>query len=110
MDELVAPASTSTAAQIATLVAAGELSPVEAVDAAIDRAQLVQGHLNCFTEVWEDEARQAARHAADVVVRGDALGMLHGVPVAVKDTTPVAGHRTTLGSYAFEQWVPDRDA
>ena len=36
--------------------------------------------------------------------------MLHGVPVAVKDTTPVAGRRTTLGSYAFEHAVAERDA
>ena len=36
--------------------------------------------------------------------------MLHGVPVAVKDTTPVAGHRTTFGSRAFEHFVPERDA
>ena len=38
----------------------------------------------------------------------DRSGLLHGVPVAVKDTTPVAGHRTTLGSHAFADWIPDR--
>jgi Asp-tRNA(Asn)/Glu-tRNA(Gln) amidotransferase A subunit family amidase len=110
MDDLVAPDSTPTAVQIATLVAAGELSPVEAVTAAIDRATSVQPHLNCFTDVWDAEALQAAEVAAAAVARGDRLGILHGVPVAVKDTTPVAGHRTTFGSYAFEDWVPDTDA
>ncbi len=111
MPDLVAPASTPTAQEMARLIAAGELSPVEAVAAAIERAAAVQPHLNCFTDVWDDEARQAAEAAAAAVSRGnDDLGLLHGVPVAVKDTTPVAGHRTTLGSYAFEHWVPDRDA
>jgi Asp-tRNA(Asn)/Glu-tRNA(Gln) amidotransferase A subunit family amidase len=113
MPDLVAPPSTPTAQQLARLIAAGELSPVEAVSAAIERAIAVQPHLNCFTDVWEDEARQASQAAADAVTRGDdaqALGILHGVPVAVKDTTPVAGHRTTFGSYAFEHWIPDRDA
>jgi Asp-tRNA(Asn)/Glu-tRNA(Gln) amidotransferase A subunit family amidase len=110
MHELVAPPSTLTATQTASLIAAGELSPVEAVTAALDRAATVQPHLNCFTDVWTDEALDAAATAADAVSRGDELGVLHGVPVAVKDTTPVAGHRTTLGSYAFEHWVPDHDA
>jgi Asp-tRNA(Asn)/Glu-tRNA(Gln) amidotransferase A subunit family amidase len=110
MLDLVAPSSTLSAMQTASLVAAGELSPVEAVTAALDRAAAVQPHLNCFTDVWDDEARDAAASSADAVARGEQLGVLHGVPVAVKDTTPVAGHRTTLGSYAFEQWVPEHDA
>ena len=110
MNDLVAPPSTPSAHQLATLIAAGELSPVEAVTAAVERAAEVQPHLNCFTDVWGDEALAAARAAAGAITRGDELGVLHGVPVAVKDTTPVAGHRTTLGSYVFENWVPDRDA
>ena len=77
---------------------------------ALARAAEVQPALNCFTAIWHDEAMRAADEAAAAVARGDALGVLHGVPVAVKDTTPVAGHRTTFGSYAFEHWVPDRDA
>ena len=42
--------------------------------------------------------------------RGGPLGALHGVPVAVKDTTPTIGHRTTLGSYTHEHWIPDYNA
>jgi Asp-tRNA(Asn)/Glu-tRNA(Gln) amidotransferase A subunit family amidase len=110
LTDLVAPSSTPSAQQLATLIAAGELSPVEAVTSALDRAAAVQPDLNCFTDVWPDEALAAARAATDAVARGDELGVLHGVPVAVKDTTPVAGHRTTLGSHVFEHWVPDRDA
>jgi Asp-tRNA(Asn)/Glu-tRNA(Gln) amidotransferase A subunit family amidase len=108
--DLVAPPSAPPAHQLATRIAAGDVSPVEAVTAALARAADVQPHLNCFTDVWDGEASAAARAAADLVARGDELGVLHGVPVAVKDTTPVAGHRTTLGSYVFEHWVPDRDA
>ncbi len=99
-----------TAHELAAGIAAGERSPVEVVGAALERAMLVQGELNCFTELWVDEAMLAAEAAEDAVARGAPLGVLHGVPVAVKDTTPVAGHRTTSGSYAFEHAVPDRDA
>ena len=57
--------------RLARLIAAGELSPVEAVSAAIERAAAVQPHLNCFTDVWDDEARQAAEAAAARSSRGD---------------------------------------
>ena len=95
---------------LAALIASGELSPVEAVAQAVERAIEVQPALNCFTDIWVDEAMQAADEAERALARDRPLGVLHGVPVAVKDTTPVAGHRTTFGSRAFEQFVPTADA
>ena len=95
---------------LAALIASGELSPVDAVAQAVQRAIEVQGELNCFTDIWVDEAMEAAAEAERALSSGGTRGVLHGVPVAVKDTTPVAGHRTTSGSRAFEHWVPDDDA
>jgi Asp-tRNA(Asn)/Glu-tRNA(Gln) amidotransferase A subunit family amidase len=100
----------SSAMDLARRIAAGELSPVEVVGAALDRIEAVNPALNCFCFVWHDEALEAAESAAAAVAHGDELGPLHGVPVALKDTTPTAGHRTTLGSFTHEHWVPDRDA
>ncbi len=94
----------------AALVAAGDVSPEELVEHALARITEVDPALNCFVSVWHDDARAEARRAADAVVAGRALGALHGVPVALKDTTPTAGHRTTLGSFTHEHWVPDHDA
>jgi len=108
MTTLVDPGAPA-AVELAAAIATGARSPVEVVTAALERAQAVQPALNCFTAIWDD-ALDAAEQAAAAVARGDVLGRLHGVPVAVKDTTPVAGRRTTLGSYAFEHWVPERDA
>ena len=99
----------SSATDMAASVAAGELSPVELIDNTLQRIDEVNGELNAFCFVWDDEARAAAKAAADAVSTGQALGPLHGVPVALKDTTPTKGHRTTLGSYAFENWIPDAD-
>lgn len=90
-------------------VVAGELSPVELVDNALARIDEINPSLNAFCFVWDDEARTAAVEAADAVVTGRRLGPLHGVPIALKDTTPTAGHTTTLGSYSHEHWVPDFD-
>jgi Asp-tRNA(Asn)/Glu-tRNA(Gln) amidotransferase A subunit family amidase len=99
------------AAEMARRVAAGGVSPVELVDNALDRISDVNDELNAFCFVWDDAARAQARSAADdVVTNGASLGPLHGVPIALKDTTPTAGHTTTLGSYAFEHWVPEVDA
>ena len=94
----------------AQAVAAGEISPVELVDNSLIRIADVNDELNAFCFVWDAEARMQAREAADAVVNGAELGPLHGVPIALKDTTPTTGHRTTLGSATHEHWVPDSDA
>lgn len=99
-----------TAGEQASRVASRGVSPVELVEHALARIEVVDPVLNCFADVWHDEALTAARSAADDVAHGRELGPLHGVPIALKDTTPTAGHRTTLGSHAFEHWVPDHDA
>ncbi|NJR43388.1 MAG: amidase, partial [Akkermansiaceae bacterium] len=44
------------------------------------------------------------------VMRGDEVGPLHGIPIAIKDLTPTRGKRTTMGSRTHEHWVPDRSA
>ena len=92
------------------MIATRAVSPVEVVSNALARIDDVNPKLNCFCFVWHDEAVKAAHLAAQAVARGETLGALHGVPIALKDTTPTAGHRTTLGSYTHEHWIPDRDA
>ena len=98
------------ASRMAALIAARELSPVELVRASLDRIARVQPALNAFCYVFEAAALRQAERAADAVVRGDTLGPLHGVPIAIKDFTPTAGLTTTRGSAAFRDWVPDHDA
>lgn len=97
------------AGEMAASVRSGAVSPVELVDNSLARIAEVNDAVNAFCFVWDAEARAAAIRAADEVSTGGAVGPLHGVPVALKDTTPTKNHRTTLGSYAFEHWVPDRD-
>jgi Asp-tRNA(Asn)/Glu-tRNA(Gln) amidotransferase A subunit family amidase len=98
------------AVEQARRVAAGELSPVDAVENALARVADVQPVLNCFAHVWADEARAEARLAASANARGDDMGPLHGVPIAVKETTLVDGRRFTSGSLTQEQTIADRDA
>ena len=100
----------ASAVDMAGSVAAGDVSPVELVQNSLERISEVDDELNAFCFVWDEFALEQARAAANEVSRGGSLGPLHGVPVALKDTTPTAGHTTTLGSYAFEHWVPTVDA
>ena len=99
----------TSAIELARLIREGELSAAEAVDAALERIEAVDGGLGAFVTVAAEQAREQAR-AADRAGRDGDLGPLHGVPVAVKDLEWTAGIRTTYGSAAFADFVPDEDA
>jgi Asp-tRNA(Asn)/Glu-tRNA(Gln) amidotransferase A subunit family amidase len=87
---------------------AGELSPVEVVDAYLARAEHVQGQLNAFTFSFPEEARAAA-HRSERRLREtpESCGRLEGLPVAIKELTPVRGQPHTLGSLAFKDQVAE---
>lgn len=98
------------AAELAPLIRTRQLSPVELVDATLARIERAQPVLNAFITICADDARAAARSAEDAVMRGAALGPLHGVPFAVKDLVNTKGVRTTFGSLVFANNVPNADA
>ena len=98
------------ATELARRIADRALSPVEVMTNTLARIDAANAQLNCFCFTYPEEALAAARAAEAAVMDGRALGPLHGVPIAIKDLTPTKGKRTTLGSYAFERWVPEEDA
>src|SRR2546421_347529 len=100
----------TSAAELAALIAQRVVSPVEIVDIVLDRIEKTQPTLNAFITVCADDARGAAKAAEAAVMRGDALGPLHGVPFAVKDLVNTAGLRTTFGSWALADNVPRTDS
>jgi aspartyl-tRNA(Asn)/glutamyl-tRNA(Gln) amidotransferase subunit A len=87
-----------------------ELSPVELVDASIDRAGKVDGRVQAWALLDHEGARAAARQAADEVARGVLRGPLHGVPFGAKDIFYSAGLRTEAGSRVMAGFVPSYDA
>jgi len=101
---------TADTAQLRALLARGELSARELARATLDRIDEADRVLNCFTTVFADEALEAAQAADAVRGRGERTGPLHGIPVAIKDLTPVAGHPTTRGSRVFAHDVTRSDA
>ena len=98
------------AARLAALVAEKQLSPVELVQSYLERIDRLDGRLRAYITVCREAALDAARRAETAVLRGGALGPLHGVPFAVKDQFETAGIRTTVGSRLFATHVSNEDA
>ncbi len=98
------------AAEMAAAIRTRRVSPVEIVDDILARIERLNPELNAFCTVTADQARADARAAEAALIRGDAVGPLHGVPVSVKDLIETAGVRTTLGSRVFSDYVPAGDA
>ncbi|MGH7262745.1 MAG: amidase, partial [Candidatus Rokuibacteriota bacterium] len=98
------------ATELAALIRARKLSPVELTDAVLARIDRLNPRLNAFCTVAEDVARQAAKIAEAAVMHGEPLGALHGVPVSVKDVVFTRGIVTTGGSRIFQDFVPEEEA
>ena len=91
------------------LVMKKEISPVELVDAALDRIKSVDSTLHAYITVYE-QAREVAKAAEIMIAAGHELGPLHGIPLALKDNIALKGLRTTAGSKILADWLPDTDA
>lgn len=97
------------ATELGRLIEAGELSPVEIVEAVLERIERLNPLLNAYLTVTADGAREQARAAEARARRGERLSPLDGVPYSLKDLEPTAGVRTTYGSRWFEHNVPSED-
>jgi aspartyl-tRNA(Asn)/glutamyl-tRNA(Gln) amidotransferase subunit A len=99
----------SDATKLAELIRNREISPVEVVQAHLDRIEAVNPKINAIVSVAEG-ALEAARAAEAAVLAGEKLGPLHGVPFTVKDSIDTAGVLTQRGSPIFRGRIPDTDA
>lgn len=97
------------ASELARLVAAREVSVVEAVEACLARVERFNPVLNAVVTLNE-RALDDARALDARLAQGETPGLLCGVTVGIKDVTPVAGLRTTFGSPIYRDYVPADDA
>lgn len=101
--------SRRSATELRHLIETKELSLVEVIEAALAQIEHCNGTLNAVVTLNEcalDEARELEKKAAGT----EKMGLLHGLPVGIKDVTPVAGLRTTFGSPLYADYVPKEDA
>src|SRR5919107_1608973 len=98
------------ATELVRLVRAKELSVREVMEAHLARIERVNGQVNAIVTLTAERAMDQARAADDVLARGEEPGPLAGLPVAHKDLFLTKGVRTTFGSLAYNDFVPDHDA
>jgi len=99
-----------TARELAAMIKARAVSPVEVLDAHLAVIARVNPKLNAIVTLAAEQANDNARAVEAAVMRGERLGALAGLPVAIKDVTPTAGIRTTFGSPLYKDHVPEEDA
>lgn len=99
---------TLSATELARRIRNREVSPVEIVEASLDRIEKRNGEINAFITALPDHAREAALAAERSLASNQPLGPLHGVPVAVKDLFDFkTGVRNTFGSVPLSNFVAD---
>lgn len=86
-----------------------ELSPVEVLDAVLQRVDALDGKLHAFCTLVPEMAREAAVALEFRIAKGEPVGALAGVPVGIKDLVLTKGIRTTAGSMAYQDFIPDED-
>ncbi|HEY1915978.1 MAG TPA: amidase family protein [Streptosporangiaceae bacterium] len=98
------------AVELARLVRGRELAARELVGAFLGRIERVNPAVNAIVTLAPERALREAEAADEAAARGSWRGVLHGLPIAVKDLAETAGMRTTYGSPLFADHVPDADA
>lgn len=100
----------STVAEITSAVRDGRQTAVRIAELSLERAYRVQGEMNCFAQIDTTGFLDQARVIDARRIAGEALGPLAGIPVAIKDCTPVKGLGNRMGSHAFADCIADHDA
>jgi aspartyl-tRNA(Asn)/glutamyl-tRNA(Gln) amidotransferase subunit A len=101
--------------QAAGWIRQGELSPVELTQAHLDRIHRLDPRVNSYITITAEAALEQARQAEAELQRGESaagqpLGLLHGIPLALKDLYETKGIRTTAGTTHFSDYIPQEDA
>ena len=104
------PAKYQSASEIVDLVTNREISAVEVLERYLNQIEEHEEDVHAFNLVTINEARAAAKETDKLIVQGEKLGPLAGVPVAIKDNLCTKGIPTTASSKILEGWKPPYDA
>jgi len=104
------PDQYQSASEIAELVSTGEISAIEILERHLNHIEEHEKDVHAFNLVTIDEARAAAEETDKLIAKGEKIGPLAGVPVAIKDNLCTKGIPTTASSKILEGWKPPYDA
>lgn len=99
-----------TAHEIRDMIKNKEISSVEATKAALSRIDEVEGKVESFITVLSDEAIKSAEAIDEKIAKGEKVGSLAGVPMALKDNMCTKDVLTTCASKMLENFVPPYDS
>src|ERR1700732_3451310 len=97
-------------AEVAGKIRSRQISPRKVIDAHLERIEKLQPRLNAFVHVDAEGARRQAQLAEASVLRGDAVGALHGVAISIKSCIDVAGWPCPAGSRLRADYEASKDA
>jgi len=98
------------AAELSRLIKSQEVSPVEVVGAHLARIDALEPALNSFITLMAEQAMEDARKVDEEIKAGRYRGVLHGIPVGLKDLFYVKGVRNTSGCKIFDRFAPEFDS
>jgi amidase len=97
------------ATQLAQAIHSRQIRALEAIAACFEQIDRHNDRLKAMITLCRERAEAEAIQADAAIDRGEPVGVLHGVPFAVKDLTPTADVRTTFGSQIYRDYVPRQD-
>jgi amidase len=100
----------ATATQLARMIRDREISAVEVLEAYLAQITTHNSTLNAICTLDAENARIKAKQADAAIDRGENWGLLHGVPITIKDVLATAGILTTAGSRSLKDYFPPQDA
>ncbi|MCH8801774.1 MAG: amidase [Chloroflexi bacterium] len=98
------------AAELARQIRQRTISPVEVARSFLDRMDAVEPQLEAWVRVDRETVLADAQQRQEELESGAATGLLHGVPIGIKDIYHIAGIPTTAGSKVYADYVPDETA
>src|SRR5437868_3409315 len=98
------------ASRIAAAIRDKSISPVEVARIHLERIESLNPRLNAFVDWQSERVLQQASDAEKAVMRGAELGPLHGVPLSIKSSIDVVGHRCESGTRLRAGSVAAQDA
>ena len=98
------------ASELARKIQERKLSSTEVVTAYLNKIEKYNSALNAICTIDAAGALEKAKEADAVSSKGESWGVLHGVPITLKDMFETAGLRTTTGYIPLKDYVPKQDA
>ena len=98
------------ATELVAKIHSREISPREVMEAHLEQVEIVNPKVNAIVTFLPDQALEMADLAYKKLSQGDAVGLLHGLPIVHKDLFPTKGIRTTYGSPIYTNKIPTENA